>query len=274
MTPGKKTSYKESIAESFSRSAARYDQIAKVQQRAGHQLLSDMQSHVSDINDAVIADIGCGTGYFYQELNTMYCPEQYIGVDLAQGMLDLATVNHPTAHNALWLHGDAEDLPLMSSSVDLIFANFSLQWSDNLADLMHSFLRVLKPGGICCFTSLGSETLFELRGSWGAVDRNQHVNDFYSGECWSQAMTDCGLNIVHHHQQALVDYYPSVRQLLHSIKGIGASVVKHEHKQGLMGKQHFLSFEQAYESYRTSQGLPATYIVDFWLVQKPAYCRV
>jgi len=46
--------------------------------------------------------------------------------------------------------------------------------------------------------------------------------------------------------------------------------VKHESKQGLMGKEHFLLFEQAYEQYRTQQGLPATYIVDFWLVRKPA----
>jgi len=177
-------SYKESIAESFSRSAARYDQIAKVQQQAGKQLLVNIKTNLSYIpSDAVIADVGCGTGYFYQALNELYRPKQYIGIDLAQGMLDLAAANHPSVHNALWLHGDAEDLPLLDSSVDIIFANFSLQWSDNLTDLMQSFLRVLKPGGVCCFTSLGVETLFELRESWCAVDRGQHVNDFYSSYC-------------------------------------------------------------------------------------------
>ena len=39
--------------------------------------------------------------------------------------------------------------------------------------------RVLKPGGIIICSSLGLETLTELRQSWNVIDRQIHINHFY-----------------------------------------------------------------------------------------------
>ena len=77
-----------------------------------------------------------------------------------------------------WLVADAEALPLVNDSVDLVFSSLALQWCYRPDHLFAELARVLKPGGICVFTSLGPDTLRELRAAWAAVDAHQHVNAF------------------------------------------------------------------------------------------------
>jgi malonyl-CoA O-methyltransferase len=262
-------SSKQAIADSFSRSASRYDKAAIIQQQAGSQLLLAMQQHLGeDFTAKVIADIGCGTGYFSADIVACYQPEQYVGVDLAQGMLALAAKNNHHLSNARWLCNDAEDLQLEDQSVDLIYANFSLQWCENLPQLMQSFQRVLALGGVCCFTSLGSNTLTELRQSWSAVDQFNHVNQFYNDVAWQLAIEQAGFSVVHRDKTNTTAYFDSVASALRSLKEIGANVVKGEHRQGLTGKQRFVDFVDTYEVYRTAEGIPVSYEIDSWIIKR------
>ncbi len=264
------TEYKQAIAESFSRSASRYDAVAKVQQQAGHHLLSAMKNSINGIESiSTVADIGCGTGYLYPFLNEWLQPEDYFGVDIAQGMLDIAAERYQQANNTQWLCSDAEYLQLQDNAVDMVFSNFALQWIDDLPQLLTSIWRVLKPGGYFCLTSLDANTLHELRTSWEKVDRFHHVNDFKATACWQTALENHCFSLMHHKQYNLVDYYDTVYNLLRSIRDIGANVVQQGAFQGLMGKQHFADFISAYEQYREPQGLPATYAVDEWILRKP-----
>lgn len=261
---------KQAIATSFSRSATRYDQAAQVQQQAGQKLLQAMQSHITPsapIN--AIADIGCGTGFFAQALVDHYHPQQYMGVDLAQGMLDVAASNNAHLPMATWHCNDAEKLPLSDHSVDIIYANFSLQWCEDLPALMAGFFRVLKPGGYCCFTSLGSQTLHELREAWAVLDQLNHVNQFFDKERWDCAIEQQHFLREHHQQYQAVSFFDTPTQLLRSLKEIGANVVKGERQTALMGKQKFARLVAALEQYRQAQGLPASYVIDEWILRKP-----
>ncbi|MFT6221409.1 MAG: malonyl-CoA O-methyltransferase [Candidatus Endobugula sp.] len=279
------TSPKKIIADSFSRSAHRYDQAAIVQQQAGNDLLglmkNTLQPGLHQVN--TVADIGCGTGYFAPTLMNTYHPKKYIGIDISEGMLNVAEKNNQNAMNMQWLCCDAENLLLENASVDLIYANFSLQWCENLSVLMHNFRRVLTANGHCCFTSLGQNTLAELRGSWESVDQLAHVNQFYPSTQWTAAieqpegkqtggkqtgMENQGLDIIHHQQTTAVQYFDTVIAALRSLKDIGANVVTAEHRQGLTGKQRFAEFVRAYETYRTPKGIPVSYEVDSWIIQK------
>jgi malonyl-CoA O-methyltransferase len=264
------TSPKKIIADSFSRSAHRYDQAAIIQQQAGNDLLAMMndalpcKSHPVD----TIADIGCGTGYFTQALINAYQPKKYMGIDLAEGMLAMAEQKNQAIASAQWLCGDAESLLLKDASVDLIYANFSLQWCKDLSALMNNFHRVLTPNSYCCFTSLGQKTLAELRGSWQSVDQLAHVNQFSPSTQWRTAIEQQGFEVIHHQQATAVQYFNSVISALRSLKDIGANVVTDEHRQGLTGKQRFADFVRAYETYRTPKGIPVSYEVDSWIVHK------
>lgn len=258
---------KKLIAKSFSRSATRYDQAAKVQQQAGYDLLEKSRSIIG-VNIDVIADVGCGTGYFADALVRHYNPSHYFGVDIAQGMLDVAASNNRHVKNTQWVCNDAENLPMDDESVDLIYANFSLQWCEDLSCLLAEFDRVLKPGGFCCFTSLGSHSLHELRQAWSEVDQLNHVNQFYDRNLWEVAIKNNHFSIINHYQSLSTVYFESVLSALRSLKDIGANVVKGDSRQALTGKQRFAQFVDAYEQLREEKGIPVTYDVNGWIIKK------
>lgn len=64
------------------------------------------------------------------------------------------------------LCGDLSALPLSSASVDLVYSNLDIPFFDGcneLDDLLKEVYRVLRPGGLFIFSSLGPDTLKELR---------------------------------------------------------------------------------------------------------------
>jgi len=161
------------VAASFSRAATTYDAVAELQRHAGERLLS-----LTPANDyADILDLGCGTGYFSRRLLARF-PAKVTGIDIATGMLTVANLRRPAA-NILWCAGDAEALPLMPATQALIYSNLTVQWCQ-LSSCLKEAWRVLQPGGCFAFTTLGPDTLQELRGAWRKVDRHIHVNRFVS----------------------------------------------------------------------------------------------
>jgi len=66
-----------------------------------------------------------------------------------------------------------------SKSVDLIISNLAFYWVDDLLALFQEIQRVLKPGGLLLFTTLGPDTLLPLRQAWQAVDDMPHVHHFW-----------------------------------------------------------------------------------------------
>ncbi|WP_299194449.1 malonyl-ACP O-methyltransferase BioC [uncultured Amphritea sp.] len=247
---------KPQIAESFSRAAVSYDSVAQLQRRIGHNLLAQISPSSAD----VVMDLGCGTGYFAPLLTEQVKPQQLVCLDLAQGMLRYARQTRETP-NTLWLCGDAESLPLADNSVDLIFSSLAIQWCEDLAALFSEAARVLKPGGRFLFSTLGPNTLHELRDAWSVVDSYQHVNRFIS----YTALQTCAAR--HLQKVSLIEteellLYDQLRELTAELKGIGAHNISAGRQNGLTGKARVIAFKQAYEQFRRPDGmLPATYQV-------------
>ncbi|MDO6562828.1 malonyl-ACP O-methyltransferase BioC [Amphritea sp. 1_MG-2023] len=247
---------KSQIAESFSRAAVSYDSVAQLQRDIGHELLSQLTQTSAD----VVLDLGCGTGYFAPLLTEQLKPRQLICLDMAQGMLQYAR-QHRSIANTLWLCGDAEKLPLADNSVNLIFSSLAIQWCEDLAALFSEVARVLKPGGRFIFSTLGPQTLYELRESWSVVDSFQHVNRFIDLDCL-QASAERQLQPVSLRQANKVLLYDQLRELTAELKGIGAHNISAGRHSGLTGKARVIAFKQAYEQFRRPDGqLPASYQV-------------
>lgn len=247
---------KPQIAESFSRAAVSYDSVAQLQRRIGHQLLNQMTSISAD----VVMDLGCGTGYFAPLLTELLRPQQLICLDLAQGMLEYARQTRVTP-NTLWLCGDAENLPLADNSVELIFSSLAIQWCEDLPALFSEVARVLKPGGRFLFSTLGPDTLFELREAWSEVDQYQHVNRFISFTDLQRSAEPYLQQLSLKEMQELL-LYDELRGLTSELKGIGAHNISAGRQSGLTGKARIMAFNQAYEQFRRADGqLPATYQV-------------
>lgn len=127
---------------------------------------------------ARVLDIGCGRGQGMAALSARYPHAQVIGVDSALPMLFAAGRND--GRFVRWLramtgdaaarlqspHGrlcaDAERLPLMSSSVDLLWSNLLWHWLDKPMAALQEWYRVIRPGGLLMFSSFGVDTGREL----------------------------------------------------------------------------------------------------------------
>jgi malonyl-CoA O-methyltransferase len=147
---------------------------------------------------AAILDAGCGTGVALGELHARYPDARLIGLDLAYNMA-LAARRRAAAVAAgersllgrllgsrratpdlrpRLLCGDLCRSPLKAACVELVWSNLTLQWVNSPQLAFAEFHRVLAVGGLVSFTTLGPDTLRELRTAFAAADAATHVSRF------------------------------------------------------------------------------------------------
>lgn len=99
--------------------------------------------------DAVLADIGCGTGFFALPAARMLSAGRVLAVDIQQESLDrlAASARQEGLANVEAIRADAAALPLSANSVALVLmARFLLSYPERDA-ILHEARRVLRPGG-------------------------------------------------------------------------------------------------------------------------------
>ncbi|MBB1485598.1 malonyl-ACP O-methyltransferase BioC [Oceanospirillum sediminis] len=243
---------KQRVARAFSSAASQYDQLAEAQKRIAGRLLA-----LCPPAERVL-DIGCGTGYWTRRLRDHCQAKQVHGLDLAPGMLEYAA--QQGQNDAIdWVCADAEALPMEPGSLDLIFSSLAIQWCTDYQALFNGIARCLAVQGQACIATLLPGTLYELEQSWAQVDHGQHVNQFLPLEELTRAITTAGLSLSACDEYTETLYYPDLRGVTDSIKGIGAHHVQGDNR--LTGRKAIIGLKQAYEQYRTELGLPVSYQV-------------
>jgi len=254
---------KRQVAASFSRAAASYDSVAELQRDVGTQLLERLPA---GFVPSRWLDLGCGTGYFTRALASRFTRSSGVALDIAEGMLNHA---RPLGGAEHFIAGDAERLPLQDASLELIFSSLAVQWCADFEAVLGEAFRALKPGGIFAFASLCTGTLSELRESWQQVDGLVHVNRFREFARYEQLCAASGMRIVALDNRPHVLHYPDVRSLTHELKALGAHNLNPGRPGGLTGRARILGLIEAYERFRQSSGVPATYQVVYAVLEKP-----
>ena len=250
---------KRDVAQSFGRAAATYDNAAQLQNQVAGQLLDQCPTGVD-----LILDIGCGTGVVSAQLAAR---GEVIALDLAEGMLQHARVRVDDA--VRWLCGDAENLPLLGASIDVVFSSLALQWCENIGSALAEIARVLRAGGTASISTLGPDTLDELRTAWRSVDGHTHVNQFVPRELLVSAIQRSGLTVRSWREDIVVLRYAELRELTRELKALGAHNVNRDRPGGLTSRQRLQRFSAAYEAQRGDDGLlPATYQVWYLELEK------
>jgi malonyl-CoA O-methyltransferase len=259
---------KQLVADSFARAASTYDDVAILQRQTADALLKLLDKHV--ILPDCIVDLGTGTGRNLPLLAQRFPKASLVAIDIAQGMLHKAKQTFEThikhQNDAYYVAGDAESLPLADCSVDLIYANLALQWCEPTLSFKE-IQRVLKPNGLVVFTSLGPQTLHELRFAWSKVDNYTHVNAFHPIDDVKEAISINGFKASSITIERYVLTYSNAKSLMNDLKVLGARNVNRSRRPGLTGKHTLAKVEQAYEYFRQEGVLPATYQVIFGLAK-------
>jgi malonyl-CoA O-methyltransferase len=254
--------FKSRVAKKFSKAVSSYDHAAGVQRRSGHYLLENFAQDIQLNDMSVVMDLGCGTGYFLNPLKEKFGNISIVGVDLSLSMLSIAKQKAKVNFVA----GDAEGLPFADQSIDLIYSNFALQWCFNLPLLFSELYRVMKPGAELIFTTLGNETLHELRSAWKQVDDQKHVNSFVD-QAVLVGLLESRFPRVTFDRQLMQVQFDNPHELLHSLKSVGATYHESSSK-GLMGRKKFMQLSSACEEFRQEGKLTLTYDVVFVRAKK------
>lgn len=255
---------KHDIRAAFEASANRYDKVAFLQREVGSRLLERLQLLKQEPKS--ILDVGSGTGFCSEALAKCYKHAHIVSLDLAESML-----HHTRNRFTRWQRfrrrpgfvcGDAEQLPFADASFDMIFSNLTVQWCSDLEQTFSEFRRVLKPGGVLFYTTLGPDTLKELRASWADVDDRVHVNTFLDMHDVGDAMLHSRLAEPVLDTEHLTLTYRKSMQLMRDLKALGAHNINPGRNQGLTGPRKLKAVMNAYEQFRQIDGLlPATYEV-------------
>ena len=153
-------------------------------------------------------------------------------------------------------------LPLASHSIDLVFSNAAIQWSQDPPGAIAEMHRVLRPGGLVMFSSFGPDTLKELRAAWHHVDGQAHVHGFIDMHDYDDMMVSAGLADPVMDMEKLSLTYDSVGALMKDLKAVGANNADTTRSRALTGKARLQALIEGYEPFRDAQGrLPATYEV-------------
>jgi malonyl-CoA O-methyltransferase len=255
------------VRRSFDRAATTYDAAAVLHAEVRDSLLKRLD--LMALTPRVVVDAGAGTGHGCRALIRRYPKALVIALDSSQRML------HVAGRQQFWLRrfarvcADAVRLPFADGSVELILSNLMLQWCNPDA-VFAEFRRVLAPHGLLSFTTLGPDTLRELRSAWGEVDSRSHVNQFIDMHDLGDALLRSGFAAPVLDVERYTLTYLDLRRVAADLKAVGAHNATRGRPKGLTGRRQFAAVQTAYEAFRQDGRLPATYEVVFGHAWTPA----
>jgi malonyl-CoA O-methyltransferase len=257
------------MRRAFERAARTYDAAAVLQRQVGERLLERLS--LTTVQPKRVLDLGCGTGRPTLDLVKQCRRAQVVGLDIAAGMLKVARRRQPWLKPARFVCGDADRLPFAAESFELLYANLLLQWCNEPDKTFLEWRRVLKPHGLLLFSTLGPDTLKELRAAWKEVDGFSHVNRFLDMHDLGDAVIRAGFVEPVMDVEHVTLTYEDVFGLMRDLKGIGAHNVTAGRGRNLTGRHRMQALGKAYERWRRDGRLPATYEVVYGTAWAPKF---
>jgi malonyl-CoA O-methyltransferase len=215
-----------------------------------------------------LVDLGCSHGASLPALRARYPKAQYVGIDLAPEMLQASP--HAGQGWRRWLPfrreaevariaGDATRLPLKTGCAGLVWSNLLLHWLDDPLPALAEAHRVLEVGGLIMFSTLGPDTLKELRGAF--ADGYAHTQRFIDMHDLGDMLVACGFADPVMDMEMVTLTYDSFDAMLAELRAAGATCAMRARRHGLAGRQTWENARAGYEALRVAGKLPATFEV-------------
>lgn len=248
------------VRRAFARSARGYERHDALQREVEARLFESLDYYEG--RPGRVLDVGCGTGRGTARLAKRWRSAEVIALDVSLPMLREARRHAGWRRAFARLAADARALPFPDRSMDIVYSNLCMQWCGEPRPFLAELRRVLKPGGLLVASSLGPDTLAELRAAWTAADPGQpHVGRFADMHDVGDAAIAAGLKDPVLDADHIVLEYASVDGLLRDLKGLGATNADRGRQRGLTGKARFRAMTEVYERHRRNGRIPATWEV-------------
>lgn len=224
-----------------------------------------------------ILDLGCSRGASFSALATRYPAAELIGLDVSPAMLAAGRPQRAgwqrwlgigKGADPLRLAADATRLPLASRSTALVWSNLLLHWLDDPIPALAEAHRVLEVGGLLMFSTLGPDTLKELRSAFS--DGYAHTQRFADMHDLGDMLVGCGFADPVMDMEVLTLTYDNLDALFAELRAAGSMCAMKARRHGLTGRQAWASARAAYEKLRRDGKLPATFEIVYGHAWKAA----
>jgi len=245
--------YKKRIARVFSGSAKTYPHASFLEQEIGERLLSRLE--IFKLSPKTILDLGGGTGQFIEELSKRYPKADILHLDLAEGMIkNRSYLTTSTTSSKYQVCADAEYLPFKTHSIDFIFSNCVFHWCFDLRILFKELQRVLAPEGLLLFSTLGPDTLNELKSCLELMNYPKAINNFTDMHIVGDLLLQSGFSDPVMDADHITLTYSSIQTAVQELKQNGSYFVLRENPKGLSPKSFFTQLSALYQQFKTLDG--------------------
>ncbi|WP_227243493.1 methyltransferase domain-containing protein [Paraburkholderia caribensis] len=267
----------------FDRRAATFDDVAFLPREIA-QRMRERLDYIK-VNPAQVLDAGCGAGDDLPALRERFPEAPVFGADLSRAMLARAVQHDATdtswrrflpaslgkalgSRGPRFAQADFSALPFASGAFEFIWSNLALHWHSRPDLVFPEWQRVLKVNGLLMFSTLGPDTLKELRGAYAeieaahGVNTHKHVIDFVDMHDLGDMLVESGFEIPVMDQETLTITYKSPESLLADVRRWGAYPFRREASPGVASRRMRKALLAALEARRRADGtIPLTFEV-------------
>lgn len=246
------------VRRRFARAAATYAGASRLEAEVGSRMLERLD--YIRLAPRRILEAGCGPGRESAALMQRYPGAALVELDVALPMLRRTRgwLERLRARaQAVQLCGDFARLPLAADSVDLVWSNMALHWAADPPAVLREFARVLAADGLVLFSTLGPDTLAELRAAAGAgrVHRFADMHDV------GDALAAAGFSAPVMDTERLTVTYAGGEALLADLRAGGQTCAAPDRPRGLAGRRFRGALDAALAARMRDGRLPVTFEV-------------
>ena len=175
-----------------------------------------------------ILDAGSGPAREAKALLRRYPKARFLALDFALPML-----RRRFLEKRLLVCGDIVQLPLADGSIDLVWSNMALHWAADPQRALREFERVLAPEGLLMLSTLGPDTLKELRAAAGAA----RVHAFIDMHDVGDMLVAAGFAAPVMDMEMIAMEYTKNNDLLTDLRASGQTSARADRARGLAGRR-------------------------------------
>ena len=149
----------------FERAAATYSQAARLEEEIGARMLERLDY----VKLAPRRVLDAGSGPPQRALGKRYPGAEIVALDFALAMLRTGKKRFFERKTVKAVGADMARIPIAPATIDLVWSNMALHWAADPLAALREFHRVLAVDGLLMFSTLGPDTLAELRQAAGGA---------------------------------------------------------------------------------------------------------
>jgi malonyl-CoA O-methyltransferase len=167
------------------------------------------------------------------------------------------------------LCADFERIPLASRSISMLWSNMALHWASDVQTALAEFHRVLEIGGLLMFSTLGPDTLKELRAALSGIGSTPRVHGFIDMHDLGDMLVAAGFDAPVMDAETITLTYSNVESMIADLRATGQTCALKARSRGLLSPRRWRAARSALETSMREGRLPATIEVVYGHAWKP-----